>query len=80
MDEFFVAPCPGTGVISIDDADQGENKRDSGLHVFQCGTGFHDISMACSGGKKCKEPVKRKVLIAGTNPLDPMKVPFECDG
>lgn len=85
--QFFKVPCPGRGTVSIDGKPQGENKQagreesdtrqGDGLRIFQCGTGLHDLSMACLVGKRCRRPVQR-VQIDKTDPILPMEVPFEC--
>jgi hypothetical protein len=75
--EFFTVPCPGKGNVKIDGSFQGESVQGTTLHKFQCGEGTHDISMECLAGKQCQAPVQR-VEIAGTNPILPMEVPFEC--
>lgn len=77
--EFFTVPCPGRGQVSIDGNVQGENKEQGSDKpvIFQCGRGLHDISMACLVGKTCSVQVQR-VEVGGTNPIEPMEVPFTC--
>lgn len=77
-EEFFVALCPGAGTVSVDGNPQGRNRKDSKLHVFQCGRGLHDIAMHCALGKKCRKPIRTNLMIAHTDPVDPFEVVFEC--
>lgn len=75
--EFFTVPCPGRGKVSINGSYHGENKDGSDLHTFLCVEGLHDITLVCLAGKHCQEPLQR-ALIADTNLIMPLEVPFEC--
>jgi hypothetical protein len=78
MMEFFTASCLCTGRVSIDGVYQGENKEGATLHVFQCCAGLHDITMEYLNGGTCQRQTKR-VMIAGTNRILPMAIPFICE-
>ena len=78
--EFITVSCPGKrdkGEVFIDASSQGESKTDDELNVFQCNPGHHYISMRCLVGKECRESTQL-VGIVGTNPIQPMEVPFQC--
>ena len=78
--EFFMVSCPGKGdkgEVSIDSSPQGENITDDELNVVQCNPGHHNISMMCLVGKACRESIQ-SIEIIGTNPIQPMEVPFLC--
>jgi hypothetical protein len=76
--EFFIAPCLCKGKISIDGSYQGENKEGDTLRVFQCGAGLHDITMEYRNSGPHQRQTKR-VMIAGTNRILPMVIPFICE-
>ena len=76
--EFFICPCSATGNVILDGVDQGPNKDGNGnLLPKQCNEGFHAISLKCPNGKNCS-PSRVEMQIARTNPISPLKVPFEC--
>jgi len=74
--EFFTCPCPQTGNVILDGIDQGPNKDATGnLLTKQCNTGQHTISLTCANGYICTPP-QVTIVIANTNPILPMGVPF----
>jgi len=75
--EFFIVKCDGRGKVYIDGSYQGESVDDQGSHVFQCGSGGHDVTLECLVGNQCQKATQR-VSISETNYIDPMEVPFEC--
>lgn len=76
--EFFVCPCPATGNVILNGIDLGPNKDDSGnLLTKQCNTGQHIIALQCESGHTCSPP-SVTIVIASTNPILPMEVPFQC--
>jgi hypothetical protein len=76
--EFFVCPCPATGRVMLDGEDQGPNKNADGVLLpKECNAGGHRISLRCADGKACIPPQVDRV-IANTDPILPLEVPFRC--
>lgn len=76
--EFFVCPCSATGDVILDDSDQGPNMDDCGtLLTKMCNEGLHTVSLQCRDGRVCY-PAAVHVVITGTDPINPMVVPFQC--
>lgn len=76
--EFFNCPCPGTGDVIIDRADNlGPNKDQAGnLLTKQCNAGLHTIGLKChAAGKTC---LSQTVEIHDTDPILPQEVTFQC--
>lgn len=76
--EFFVCPCPMTGTVILDGADQGPNKDETGrLLTKQCNPGVHSFELRCPEGKVCSPP-KVVLLVRNTDPIEPLEVAFQC--
>lgn len=76
--EFFVCPCPSIGNVILNGIDLGPNKDTAGnLLPKQCNQGQHTIKLKCANGNTCIPP-QVTIVIAGTNPIMPQQVSFQC--
>ena len=76
--QFFRCPCPSRGNVILDGKDVGPNRDTKGkLLTKQCNEGLHVISLKCKGSKHCDPPAVT-VHITGTDPIQPLEVPFKC--